>query len=333
MNKRYERFLQRATEMHGNKFHYSESNFVNYKTKMKIICPVHGEFEQVPDKHVVKNSKGCPFCWSDIHKIILQNIDRSAQKKKDVTSKEEFLLRANEKFLNKFSYDLSNFNGISKNEIKITCPLHGDFYKKPHIHLSASTGCYHCGLDQKNSTKTKEYEYVVDQLNKKHLYKYDYPEYNKEIYKNKKTVIDIICKEHGLFKKKTQKHLVGQGCFQCKINELIQNNILVGGYSETLFEDKPELKYSPAKLYYLEINNGELYKIGISRVKIDNRIRNIISKAKGEIKDLKILKEENDTLYNCFVKEQKILNDFYSFRIFKSWSTELFSKNVLCKNL
>lgn len=329
MNKRYERFLQRATEMHGNKFDYSNSVFINYKTKMKIVCPVHGEFVQIPDKHVAKNSKGCPSCWSDINKVILQKIDRSIQKKKDITTKEEFLLRANEKFSNKFLYDLSNFNGISKNEIKITCPLHGDFYKKPHVHLSASTGCYHCGLEQKNSSKTKEYEYTIEQLNKKHLFKYDYPEYNKIAYKNKRSKIDIICKEHGLFKKTAQKHLAGQGCFHCKINELIQNNVLVGGYSEELFENKPEMKDVPAKLYYLEINDGELYKIGISRVKIDNRMRNIISKSKGEIKSLKILKEENDTLYNCFTKEQKILNEFFSFRIFKSWSTELFSKNVL----
>lgn len=329
MNKRYERFLQRATEMHGNKFDYSNSVFINYKTKMKIGCPVHGEFEQIPDKHIAKNSKGCPSCWSDINKAILQKIDRSIQKKKDITTKEEFLLRANKKFFNKFYYDLSNFNGISKNKIKITCPLHGDFYKIPHVHLSASTGCYHCGLELKNSSKTKEYERVIEQLNEKHIFKYDYPEYNKNNYKNKRSKIDIICKEHGLFKKTAQKHLAGQGCFQCKINELIQNNILVGGYSEELFENKPEMKDIPAKLYYLEINNGELYKIGISRVKIDNRIKNIISKSKGEIKSIKILKEDNDTLYNCFTKEQKILNKFSLFRIFKSWSTELFSKNVL----
>lgn len=328
MNKRYERFLQRATEMHGNKFDYSKANFINYKTKIRIICPEHGEFEQIPDKHVAKNSKGCPSCWNNIKKIINKTKPKPYFKR-DITTKEEFISKAREKFSDKFLYDLSNFNGTSKNEIKITCPLHGEFYKKPRIHLTTSTGCYHCGLEKRNSSKTKEYEHVINQLSEKHCYKYDYPDYNKNNYKNKKSKIDIICKEHGLFKKSAQKHLTGQGCFQCKINELIQNNILVGGYSEELFDNKPELKLLSAKLYYLEINDGEFYKIGISRVKLENRFKNIISKSKGEIKKLKILKEEDDTLYNCFIKEQKILNEFSSFRIFKNWSTELFCKNVL----
>lgn len=52
--------------MHGDKYDYSKVKYINKKTKVTIICPLHGEFEQTPDSHV--NSKnGCPLC-SKSHK-------------------------------------------------------------------------------------------------------------------------------------------------------------------------------------------------------------------------------------------------------------------------
>jgi len=40
-----EEFIKRAREVHGNKYDYSKVNYVDSKTKVIIICPVHGEFE------------------------------------------------------------------------------------------------------------------------------------------------------------------------------------------------------------------------------------------------------------------------------------------------
>jgi len=40
-----EEFIRRAREVHGNKYDYSKVNYVDCKTKVTIICPVHGEFE------------------------------------------------------------------------------------------------------------------------------------------------------------------------------------------------------------------------------------------------------------------------------------------------
>jgi hypothetical protein len=47
--------------------------------------------------------------------------------------------------------------------------------------------------------------------------------------------IKIICREHGEFIKSAQKHLSGQGCFKCKVKQMVEDGILVGGYSEELF--------------------------------------------------------------------------------------------------
>lgn len=55
-----ETFIKRAREIHGDKYDYSKSVYVNSKTKLIISCPEHGDFEQSPDKHL--SGHGCPMC-------------------------------------------------------------------------------------------------------------------------------------------------------------------------------------------------------------------------------------------------------------------------------
>lgn len=53
-------WIQKAREIHSGKFDYSKVNYVNSKTKVIIVCPKHGEFEQVPSEHM--SAKGCKYC-------------------------------------------------------------------------------------------------------------------------------------------------------------------------------------------------------------------------------------------------------------------------------
>lgn len=46
--------------MHGDKYDYSLVKYKNAHTKVKIICPLHGEFKQTPNCHVI--GSGCPTC-------------------------------------------------------------------------------------------------------------------------------------------------------------------------------------------------------------------------------------------------------------------------------
>ena len=39
-------FVEKAKKVHGDKYDYSKVGYVNYKTKVCIICPIHGEFWQ-----------------------------------------------------------------------------------------------------------------------------------------------------------------------------------------------------------------------------------------------------------------------------------------------
>lgn len=55
-----EEFVRRAKKVHGDKYDYSKTVYVNQKTKVCIICPVHGEFWQIPDDHM--RGVGCRKC-------------------------------------------------------------------------------------------------------------------------------------------------------------------------------------------------------------------------------------------------------------------------------
>lgn len=56
-----ETFLRKAKEVHGDKYDYSLVNYKNMRTKIKIICPTHGVFEQMPYSHIF-DKHGCPKC-------------------------------------------------------------------------------------------------------------------------------------------------------------------------------------------------------------------------------------------------------------------------------
>jgi len=45
--KRYttEIFIEEARKIHGDKYDYSKVKFIDTTTKVKIICPIHGEFK------------------------------------------------------------------------------------------------------------------------------------------------------------------------------------------------------------------------------------------------------------------------------------------------
>jgi hypothetical protein len=55
-------FVEEAQKVHGNDYDYSSVSYVNSKTQVIIICPVHGEFNQKAGKHLLGN--GCPKCKS-----------------------------------------------------------------------------------------------------------------------------------------------------------------------------------------------------------------------------------------------------------------------------
>ncbi|MBQ2441354.1 MAG: hypothetical protein II502_04090, partial [Paludibacteraceae bacterium] len=55
-----EEFIQKAKQVHGDKYDYSKVEYVNSKTKVCVVCPEHGEFWQTPNSH--SRGVGCSKC-------------------------------------------------------------------------------------------------------------------------------------------------------------------------------------------------------------------------------------------------------------------------------
>ncbi|EJT5937157.1 GIY-YIG nuclease family protein [Clostridium perfringens] len=319
-------FIDKANKKHNNKFDYSKFVYKTAKTKSIIICPIHGEFLQNPDKHL--NSKyGCIKCANK--KRIKTREDNGWKPQNDIKSKEYFLKLANKKFGSKFKYDLSNYNGMTGNDIKIYCEEHGVFEKIPHNFLVTNYGCTKCGIKNRSLKKTKDYENFLFNARKIHKDKYEYLEENRTTYKNRKSIVKIYCKEHKVvFNKMAQKHLSGQGCFKCKIDELVSSGILAGDYSFRFFKENPNRKNDKAYLYYFSFSNTNYFKIGIT-----TNIRKRMNSLKSEIKrndfgDIENLRFIETNLFNAYKKEQKILNHFKKFRTRLNFSTEIFDTDI-----
>ncbi len=70
-----EEWVQRAREVHGDKYDYTQSVYENSRQPLKIICPIHGEFEQIAGNHLF--GQGCPKCFKDkstVEKELLEYI-------------------------------------------------------------------------------------------------------------------------------------------------------------------------------------------------------------------------------------------------------------------
>ena len=119
-------FIKKAKEKHGNKYDYSKVEYVDSKTKVCIICPIHGEFWQLPNNHL--RGKGCSKCKGGVK-----------------LTNEEFIKKANIKFKNFFNYSKVNYTNATT-PIIITCPIHGDFWQTPQSHLHSTYGCPSCAL-------------------------------------------------------------------------------------------------------------------------------------------------------------------------------------------
>ena len=63
-------FISKARVVHGDKYDYSQVDYVNNKTRVTIICPKHGPFQITPDKHT-NRGQGCPVCGDESLKSLV----------------------------------------------------------------------------------------------------------------------------------------------------------------------------------------------------------------------------------------------------------------------
>ncbi|MDO7888170.1 GIY-YIG nuclease family protein [Hymenobacter cheonanensis] len=125
-------FIQEAQAIHGvGTYDYSQVEYVSGHTKVKIICPTHGVFNQTPASH--KSGNACASCGNNSVSILR------------TYTAPVFLEKARSIHGNKYDYSLVEYL-TAQDKIKILCPIHCEFYQTPTSHLRGS-GCPLCAKE------------------------------------------------------------------------------------------------------------------------------------------------------------------------------------------
>lgn len=218
-------FIKRSNIIHRNFYEYMDE-YKNARGKIKIMCPKHGEFEQMPYSHL--QGIGCPKC----------GFDKTSSKNRK--SGDMFIYQANKIHNNYYNYNNIEYQSHNKN-ITITCPKHGNFNQMPQHHLNGH-GCPKCSPKKEN----KPNSIFISQASEVHNNKYNYI----EDYKGAHVPITISCQIHGTFSQTPNSHLKGRGCPECQWNN---SSKLEREWLDILKIDK---KYRNA---FIKID-GKLYK-------------------------------------------------------------------------
>ena len=180
-----EEFIEEAKKIHGNKYDYSLVVYINTRTRIKIICSIHGIFEMQPNSHL--QGQNCAKC------------------SKKAKSTEEFITDAKKIHGEKYDYSLVIYIN-AHTRIKIICQIHGIFECIPNDHLSGKN-CAKC-----IGNKVKSTEKFITEAQEIHGDKYDYSLVD---YINNHTPIKIICQHCGIYEQMPFVHLKGSNCSFC----------------------------------------------------------------------------------------------------------------------
>ena len=208
-----EQFIKEAKKVHGDKYDYSLTEYKNTDTKVKIICPKHGVFEQRPHDHL--KGHGCDKCAKELSSII-----RSS-------SLEQFIKKAKKIHGDKYDYSLVDYKN-NHTKVKIICPIHGEFEQIPYVHLKGANGC-----DCPKCVNCKKY--TPEEFIKKAKEYFPMYDYSLVDYKNSYTKVKIICSKHGEWNIRPNDLLNGHGCPKCqesKGEKNIREWLLKNGFKE-----------------------------------------------------------------------------------------------------
>lgn len=239
-------FIKDAISKHGNAYSYDNVKYINANTLVDIICPKHGLFPLTPHDHL--KGQGCKWC----------GIERRANKRKLTLT--DFISKANKIHTNKYNYDLVDYKDY-KTEVKIICPIHGEFTESPQNHLQGC-GCKECAKEYNSKlfSDTRE-EFITKAINV-HGNKYDYSLVE---YKGSKVDVDIICPKHGVFQQKPNHHLSGSGCPKCSNGSSLPEDEIIKVLKNA---DKMQSKEEYIKKCKLVHNNKYNYEnVFITRMK------------------------------------------------------------------
>lgn len=125
LRKTTEQFIAEAIEVHGDKYSYEKSRYIDNTKKMVITCNGCGkDFKQTSQTHLA--GKGCPNC------------NKGCVRK----TKYQFVAEARATHGDRYGYQMVDYQSNLK-PVKILCKKHGYFEQAPWSHIKGH-GCLKC---------------------------------------------------------------------------------------------------------------------------------------------------------------------------------------------
>lgn len=269
-----EEFIKEAKEVHGDRYDYSLVDYQGAKVNVQIICKEHGPFPQRPENHL--KGQGCPKCG-----ILNRSISR-------LHNCVDFIKKATEVHGNIYDYSLVNYINSSE-PVKIVCKKHGPFYPTPNNHINKKSRCPHCYGSIRKTTKK-----FIKESKEVHGDRYDYSLVD---YKDNRTKVQIVCKNHGPFPQTPEVHLLGCGCPKCnnskgelRIERILKDNG-IKYETQKRFKDCKNKKPLPFDFYLTDYNvciefDGKQHSVKTSiyysdQILINDGIKNKYCEDKG----------------------------------------------------
>ena len=305
-------FVDRAKGIHGDRYDYSRTEYINSNTKLVITCREHGDFEMLPGNHT--------------HKTRPQNCQRCSHPNlyRDTNI---FIEQSKEKFGDKFDYSKTDYKN-SNSTVIITCDVHGKFTTTPSRHLLSPTGCGRCSNEQTGFNQRKSQDEVIQSFISQHGDRYDY---SKVEYRGDRHNVLIICSVHGEFWQRAIAHANGRNCNDCmnieaglsrrlSREDVIQRAIEVHGS-----------KYDYSKFEYNTIED-DMIIICPEHGEFVQRVNNHINQGNG-CRECALIEgglKRRISNEDWIVRFREVHGDTYDYSDFESQGAELKSK-FICK--
>lgn len=185
-------FIQKAKEVHGDRYGYDNVVYNRSSIPVVIVCKEHGKFTQRPNDHL--RGRGCPSCGGS----------------SKITT-DEFVRRAKLVHGDAYSYTNTVYTNMDS-KVLIECSVHGAFYQLASSHLRG-VGCSKCSTTRgANKIRLTTNDFVQ----KARLVHGDVYDYSLVDYTSAHDKVSIVCPRHGTFWQIANDHLQGNGCPICK---------------------------------------------------------------------------------------------------------------------
>ena len=200
-----EEFIRRSSEIHNNYYSYEKTVYKNYRSKLIITCPVHGDFIQNAKGHL-HGKHGCYKCGLISGVAKRSDMARGTTQIKKRVTFEVFVDRSKKIHGDKYIYSKeASFPDIRR--AGLICKKHGYFTQSFNGYMYE---CKKCAIE-KNKRTTADFINISKRLFPKML-KYNNTKYISNMHK-----VTLTCVKHGDFNIVACDHMRGHlGCSICR---------------------------------------------------------------------------------------------------------------------